>query len=130
MTRVLASLIAVFGLPGWLLAGEPGRQRVDYVRDVKPIFTKRCIACHGALKQKSGLRLDTSASLKKGGDSGPAVVAGKSEESLLIEAVTGSDGWRMPPEGEALSAQEVDLLKAWIDQGADAPPGETELVDP
>jgi hypothetical protein len=130
MTKVLAPLIFVLGLPGRLLAGEPGREQVDYLRDVKPIFTNRCVACHGALKQKAGLRLDTAASLKKGGESGPAVVAGKSEESLLLEAVTGSDGWRMPPEGEPLSAREIGLLRAWVDQGADTPTGESEPVDP
>ncbi len=44
----------------------------DYVRDVKPLLAKHCYACHGALKQKSGLRLDTVALMRKGGDSGPA----------------------------------------------------------
>ena len=48
---------------------------VDYGRDIKPILRERCYACHGALKQESGLRLDTAASLLKGGESGPAVVA-------------------------------------------------------
>ena len=72
---------------------------MDYVRDVKPLLSRRCYACHGALKQKAGLRLDTAARMRKGGDGGPAVVAGKSAESLLIEAVTGGEDWRMPPAG-------------------------------
>src|SRR5438105_2766418 len=114
MMRALSSWIAVLGLPGWLLAGEPGRARVDYVQDVKPIIARRRLASPGPVKQKSGLRLDTAAALKKGGDGGPAIVAGQGDESLLIDAVTGNNGWRMPPEGEPLSAREVDLLRAWV----------------
>src|SRR5690349_17801156 len=46
---------------------------VDYLRDVKPILTKHCYACHGAWKQNAGLQLDTGAAIRKGGESGPAV---------------------------------------------------------
>ena len=104
---------------------------MDYVRDVKPLLSRRCVACHGALKKNAGLRLDTAAHMRTGGDGGPAVVAGKSSESLLIEAVTGGEDWRMPPagEGEPLSAEEIARLKAWIDAGAQAP-DETEPDDP
>ena len=77
---------------------------MDYVRDVKPLLSRRCVACHGALKKKAGLRLDTAAIMRTGGDGGPAVVAGKSAESLLIDAVTGGEDWRMPPEGEGAAA--------------------------
>ena len=55
---------------------------MDYVRAVKPILAARCFACHGALQQKSGLRLDTVALMKKGGDGGPVIVPGKSGQSL------------------------------------------------
>src|SRR4051812_44406376 len=95
----LAALLALLWLPGPLDAQE----KVDYVRDIKPILSRRCVACHGTLKQKAGLRLDTAARLRTGGESGPAVVAGQGSESLLIEAVTGTESWRMPPEGEPLS---------------------------
>src|SRR5262249_37898977 len=81
--------------------------------------------CHGAIRQKAGLRLDTAEFVRRGGDSGPAVVPGRSSESLLIDRVTGADGLdRMPPESEgaALRAAEVALLRTWIDQGAKAPP--------
>ena len=95
-------------------------------------LSKRCYACHGALKQKSGLRLDTAALMRKGGDGGPAIVPGKSEESLIIEAVTGREGWRMPPEGEGtpLSPEEIATVRAWIDQGATAPADERPQPDP
>ncbi len=62
---------------------------VDYLRDVKPILAKHCASCHGAAKPKGGLRLDTAAAALAGGDNGPAVVPGKGDESLLLDAVTG-----------------------------------------
>src|SRR5262249_25626532 len=105
---------------------------VDYLRQVKPLLAARCTSCHGAIRQKAGLRLDTALLARRGGDSGPAVVRGKSDESLLIDRVTGADGLdRMPPESEgvAIGAGEVDLLRAWIDQGAKAP-SEPTPADP
>ena len=127
-------LLVVAGLlPGGLPGGEaPDGRAVDYVREIKPVLSKRCYACHGALQQKAALRLDTAALIKKGGDSGPAIVPGDSGESLLIDAVTGADGWRMPPESEGslLSADEVARLKAWIDQGASSPADEQPQPDP
>jgi hypothetical protein len=52
-------------LPGWVLAGlEPEMRGVDYVRDIKPVLSKRCYSCHGGLQQKAGLRLDTAALMK------------------------------------------------------------------
>jgi mono/diheme cytochrome c family protein len=95
---------------------------VDYQKDVKPIFAARCASCHGAIRQKAGLRLDASPLIRKGSKNGPVLVAGKSGESLLIDAVLGKDRTRMPPEkdGEALSQQQIDTLRAWIDQGGKA----------
>src|SRR5262249_1540061 len=105
---------------------------VDYIREIKPILSKRCYDCHGALKHKAGLRLDTAALMRKGGDSGPAIEPGQSDESLLIDAVTGRAGWRMPPESEGskLTDQDIAKLKAWIDQGAKAPTDERAQPDP
>ncbi len=128
------SIILIAGLsPGWLLAGEgPDPRAVDYTREIKPVLTKRCYACHGALQQKAGLRLDTAALMKKGGKSGSAIEPGSSDESLIIDAVTGADGWRMPPESEGspLSVEEIARIKAWIDQGARSPADEVPQPDP
>ncbi|HET6879151.1 MAG TPA: PSD1 and planctomycete cytochrome C domain-containing protein [Pirellulales bacterium] len=97
---------------------------VDYRRDVQPILTKHCYECHGPDQQKSGLRLDTVAAAKEGGNSGPAVVPGKSAESLLIAALTGSgDVTQMPEDRPPLAAEEIEKLKLWINQGA-APPAD------
>jgi mono/diheme cytochrome c family protein len=118
----------------WLAAATPpaaGTEApVDYTREIKPIFTKRCLACHGALKQKARLRLDTAESIRKGGDSGSAIESGMSSESLLIDKITAAEGERMPPEGEPLSSDEIQRLRAWIDQGAQAPADEKPQADP
>lgn len=106
---------------------------VDYLRDVKPLLASRCFSCHSALRQKSDLRLDTADFIRKGGELGPAIVPGESEESALIHAVTGSEGMtRMPPDGDgaALEPGQVELLKRWIDQGARAPADDKPLDDP
>src|SRR5262245_36947776 len=127
----LLTLIAGF-VPGSLVAvDEPKPRAVDYVRDIKPVLSKRCYSCHGGLQQKAGLRLDTAAFMKKGGDSGPAIEPGSGEDSLIIDAVTGGDGWRMPPESEGtgLSTEDVARLKAWIDQGAKGPADEQPQAD-
>ncbi|HEY1380275.1 MAG TPA: PSD1 and planctomycete cytochrome C domain-containing protein [Gemmataceae bacterium] len=107
-------------------AAAPAAGSVDYIRDVRPILAKNCYQCHGLKAQKAGLRVDTVAALKEGGDSGPAVVPGKSADSLLIRAVTGADGVTpMPLKRPALSAAQVATLKAWIDAGAPAPKTDT-----
>lgn len=91
---------------------------VVFARDIKPIFEARCIQCHGRGRDKGGLQFDTRATLLKGGDSGPAVVVGKSEASLLIELVSGLDEDEvMPKKGTRLTPTQVGLLRAWIDQG-------------
>src|SRR5579872_5981625 len=69
----------------------PAGHAVDFTREIKPIFEASCIKCHGRGRDKGGLRLDTRATLLKGGDSGPAAVPGKSAESYLIELVHGFD---------------------------------------
>jgi hypothetical protein len=96
----------------------------DFVRDVQPVFRKRCSGCHGAAMQTNGLRLDDGASALKGGYSGPAIVKGKSGESKLMERVTSTkDGFKMPPAGPRLTEAEVAALRGWIDAGAVVPAG-------
>ncbi|HWB10207.1 MAG TPA: PSD1 and planctomycete cytochrome C domain-containing protein [Pirellulales bacterium] len=116
--RLLGLLVLKFALT----APAAQAQSVDYVRDIRPILAKHCYECHGPDKQKSGLRLDTVAATKEGGYSGAAVVPGKSGESLLLTALTGTgDVPRMPEGRPPLSEAEIELVKAWIDQGAAAP---------
>ena len=107
--------------------------RVDYERDIAPLFQQRCIACHGASQTMNGLRLDRRASALRGGYRGPAIIPGDAEGSRLVRLISvGEDGIRMPPSGRRLNAQEIGLMSAWIDQGAkwpvaiDAPSPKTE----
>jgi Protein of unknown function (DUF1549)/Protein of unknown function (DUF1553)/Planctomycete cytochrome C len=95
---------------------------VDFDSQIKPILQARCLNCHAKGKYKGGLSLETRESTLKGGESGPAVVPGKSGESLLVELVAGLDpDRRMPEKGDPLSKGEVALIRAWIDQGATWP---------
>ena len=104
---------------------------VDYEHDIKPLLKERCYACHGPLAQESGLRLDTAAAALRGGDSGTAIVPGDAEGSLLVRRVSSADELeRMPPEGQPLSDEEIEILKAWIDQGAASPADEQPQADP
>jgi len=95
---------------------------LDYVREIKPIFQAHCWSCHGALKQEGGLRLDTGAVIRTGGDNGPAVVPGKSRSSVLWQRISShEESERMPPEGRPLTNEQLDLVRRWIDAGAVSP---------
>lgn len=102
-------------------AGKP-----DFAKDIGPILAKNCLECHGPEKQKGKLRLDSKEAAFKGGDSGIAgVVPGKSADSRIYKVITLPKGHDdvMPPKGEPLSKATTDLVKAWIDSGADWPTG-------
>jgi mono/diheme cytochrome c family protein len=95
---------------------------VDYARDVQPLLAERCYKCHGPEKEKNGLRLDRKTDVLTGGDSGPALLPGKSGESRLIQYVAGVEEDKvMPPKGPRLSPAQIGLLRAWIDQGVSWP---------
>src|SRR5262245_49908955 len=127
MNRWFPALAATLLISGSLPATDP----VDYVRDIKPILRERCYACHGALKQKAKLRLDTVPLITAGGKSGPAITPGDAAGSLLLDRVSDpEESTRMPPEGKPLTAAQVALLKTWIEQGAKGPPDEKPEADP
>src|SRR6185436_8001944 len=96
-----------------------------YSTGIKPLLTKHCVKCHGAQKQQSGLRIDSAQGIRDGGDTGPAIVAGDSAKSILVQAITGAEGTsKMPPEGPGLADDEIALIRKWIDDGAKSPPNE------
>lgn len=98
----------------------PSVPEIDYERDVRPILTQ-CFSCHGPRQAQSGLRLDLRQNALRGGDYGVVIVPGRSAESKLIMRLTGSKaGLQMPPTGP-LPEHEIDILRAWIDQGAEMP---------
>ena len=114
-------------MAGFVLADDA----VDYQTQVRHVFQARCFACHGALKQESGLRIDTAAAAIGGGDSGPTIVPGDAAASLLFKRITARDlAERMPPEGEALKPGEIDAIRRWINEGAKAPADEAPESDP
>ena len=96
---------------------------VDYVKQVKPLLATKCYSCHGALKQEGGLRLETKTLMLAGGESGPVLAPSAAEQSLLLKRITAGEDERMPPaeEGGSLTADEVAMLRDWIEQGAVAP---------
>ncbi len=97
-------------------------RQVDFVQDIRPIFETRCYGCHGGKKQEAQFRLDTKSVALKGGELGPAIVPGKSADSLLIQFVAGlKPDQVMPRKGDRLTPEQIGLLRAWIDQGANWP---------
>ena len=93
--------------------------KVDYEKDVQPLLAQKCYSCHGETAQQSGLRLDRRQAAFRGGDYGPVIIVGDSAKSKLIHRVANGDGGlQMPPSGP-LSDEEIGILRAWIDQGAD-----------
>ena len=105
----------------------------DYLGEIRPLFRERCFACHGALKQKGGLRLDTVERMRRGGDSGPAFVARDASASALVQRIEARDaGERMPPEheGELFSPEQISRVRAWIDAGGVGPVDDVGEPDP
>lgn len=105
----------------------PLERRVDFETEVRPLLTARCLACHGPDKQKGGLRLDRKNAALEGGDEGDDIIPGDGAESLVVRLTAGvEEDRRMPPKGGRLSAEQVALLRTWIDQGADWPGGDAD----
>ena len=100
---------------------------VDYTKHVKPILEKHCVMCHGPDEAESGLRVDAGQLMLDGGDRGPAIVPGKSAESLLYQVLVDEsegDVTAMPLDSDPLTKTEIEIIKKWIDAGADFPDDE------
>ena len=109
--KFICALVWMGGCDVW--AGEG----IDFESQIRPIFADYCYECHYR-KDKGGLRLDTRSSLLQGGESGPAIVPGDAEKSLLIQAVTGvHDDLKMPPK-RSLPREVQRRLVDWINGGA------------
>ncbi len=127
--KYFALIIALFSsLTLFSNADEPS-DTVDYLDQVHPILAEHCYACHSGEKRKGGLLMSTRDGLLKGSESGPVVIEGKADESLLIELITTSDDdLVMPPKGRRLNEKEVATLRAWINAGL--PWEEVEAQEP
>ncbi len=95
-------------------------EQVNFSQDVLPILTEHCLECHGSKLRESGLRIDDRENLLRGGDHGrAAIVPGHPNKSFLLYLVQGDDpDLRMPPEGDLLSAAQIEILRRWILEGA------------
>jgi cytochrome c551/c552 len=114
LTALIVSLFAIDAAAGQLPS------RIDFVRDVQPIFREHCVGCHGPDQQMSGFRLDRRADALRGGsqsDIGP----GNADGSRLYHRLIGTNfGMQMPPAGP-LQSEQIDIIKQWIDEGAEWP---------
>jgi len=122
MIRSLRTLLLV--TPVLLLLAACEERPVSYSAEVKPFLDKYCIRCHregGKGSEASGFRMDSYESLMKGTKYGPVVQPGDSFTSVMVMLMEGraDPSLRMPhDEGEAPKQEEIDIVKAWIDQGA------------
>lgn len=115
---LLIAVSAIVSFPA--RAADP----VNFATDIAPLLEQRCVRCHSTDKPKGGLSLASHEAALRGGESGPLLVPGKPQDSLLIEMVTGTKP-QMPAEGVPLTKVEVDRLRAWIAGGATWPAGMT-----
>ncbi|MGB1744645.1 MAG: DUF1549 domain-containing protein, partial [Limisphaerales bacterium] len=123
MTRLFAIILFTTGIAS---AGA-----VEYLRDIKPVLKARCYACHGALKQKAGLRVDSAENLRKGSKRGDVLALGQAEPGKLLVRLTAADADElMPPEGAPLKQEEIKAIREWIAAGAPVPQSETAEADP
>jgi hypothetical protein len=100
------------------------KKDLTFEKDIKPLFEKSCIECHGAVKPKGKLRLDTLEGTLKGSVDGKVLEPGKSEKSFLVANIAylgDEDDWMPPPKDKKFpkfTPEEVGIVRAWIDQGA------------
>ena len=132
-TKLIATSLVILGLVVVSHAAEDAaaklppasnQKEVTFDKDIKPIFAKSCAKCHGAERAKAKLRLDSVEAALKGSENGKVIEAGKSDKSGLVLSVAhvGDPETFMPPKGKGkstpLTAEQVGLIRAWIDQGA------------
>ena len=115
-------------------AAEPSQAERDFFEaKIRPLLNDNCYKCHSLAngKVKGGLELDWRGGWEKGGDTGPVIVPGEPEKSLLIKAVRyGDPDLQMPPKGEKLSDAQINDLVAWIKMGAPDPRATRPLATP
>lgn len=122
VSNSVVGVTAVTLFLGFIAPLAIGGDKIDFGKQIRPIFKERCFACHGPKKQDSGLRLDRRQEALAGGDSGAAIVPGDVTTGHLLSRVQSEDGEQvMPPKGDRLTTQQIKLLKQWIEDGAKWP---------
>jgi mono/diheme cytochrome c family protein len=128
-------LLLMLGGMAMAIAQQPGQKAppkkpktavVDYYRDIEPILKENCASCHQSAMAAGGLSVDAPENVLQGGASGPSVIPGKAQRSLLYTRLTDTTAKRMPPAG-TLTEEQLALIRAWINAGAktNPPPGAT-----
>jgi Protein of unknown function (DUF1553)/Protein of unknown function (DUF1549)/Planctomycete cytochrome C len=125
MTKTVVRLATCLSLA--VARGFAGADDATFRDKVAPILERRCVHCHDGATHKGNLSLSTAAAVFKGGDSGPAVVPGKPDESLLLDMISGNPP-EMPQTDKPLTQQEVASIRSWIQHGAPWP-AELALTD-
>src|SRR5262249_37841307 len=117
-SALIAALLAgaLLSPPG-LAAEQPGRAALRFEKDILPILQQHCIKCHGGQFKPAGLDVTTAAKLLAGSSSGPVLVKGSADKSVLFDKL--ATGAMPPPEKEdPLTDQEIAMIRKWIDSGA------------
>src|SRR5579871_4523487 len=119
------TILAVVMIAALAFSGVANAAPVDFQKQIAPLLTEHCVACHNRSQLKGGLDLSTGATVLKGGQSGPALVPGKPRESYLLDMISSAGGARpqMPAKGTPLTAAEVALVEHWISEEAAWPEG-------
>jgi hypothetical protein len=118
MSASRSALLLVLSI-GFAHAGQGTGQKLVFEKDVLPIFQQACAKCHLGDAAMGKLQLGSEAGLLRGGSSGPSIVPGKSADSLLVKRILGmTDAQRMPMGGDPLPADQVKIIRTWIDQGS------------
>src|SRR5262245_44859059 len=107
-------MIAAFLMLSFAVDSPQAALEARFESAVRPIFVEQCQKCHGPTKQNGGLRFDRRESFLKGGDSGPAIVPGKPDESLLIKAIRRHPDVSAMPPTKPLPAASVNALEEWV----------------
>jgi hypothetical protein len=121
---VLGLVVAFLAVTALAAPTEPTPEQIEFFEArIRPLFAENCYSCHSAKEKiKGDLRLDAPAKILAGGHSGPAIVPGDAEASLLIKAVRYADeDLQMPPDDKKLPAEQIALLEAWVKMGAPMP---------
>ena len=130
LSRFFALLCLLGMSPVPLLAADapmPPRQAAEFFeKSVRPLLVENCFQCHSSRKHKGSLRLDSRQALLNGGETGPAIVPGHPEQSLLLKALHYKDDLKMPPKGQ-LRPEQIATLASWIKQGAPWPDNAREV---
>ena len=132
MNSLRFAFLSAVLLPGWIGVAHAEitpEQRKYFETKIRPVLAKECYECHSAGAKKVGgkLLLDTTAGLKRGGESGSPMVPGKPEDSLLVHALKWLDDLEMPPENP-LPANVIADFEKWIAMGAPVPPDVEQAV--